>query len=60
MEYELEEVEKDYIAFRKEMGEYDIENMRNSTFMVMADTVKSLSWKESNLFNQSLDFNEIQ
>jgi hypothetical protein len=43
MEYELEEVEMDYIAFRKEMGEYDIENMRNSTFMVMADTVKSLS-----------------
>jgi hypothetical protein len=42
MEYELEEVEKDYIAFRKEMGEYDIENI-NSTFMVMADTVKSLS-----------------
>jgi hypothetical protein len=43
MEYELEEVEIDYIAFRKEMGEYDIESMRNSTFMVMADTVKSLS-----------------
>jgi hypothetical protein len=43
MEYELEEVERDYIAFRIEMGEYDIENMRNSIFMVMADTVKSLS-----------------
>ena len=43
MEYELEEVEIDYVAFRKEMGEYDIENMKYSTFMVMADTVKSLS-----------------
>ena len=43
MEYELEEVEIDYIAFRKEMGEYDIEDMKNSTFMVMVDTVKYLS-----------------
>ncbi len=43
MEYELEEVERDYIAFRKEMGEYDIENMKSNTSMVMADTVKSLS-----------------
>jgi hypothetical protein len=42
MEYELEEVERDYIAFRKEMGEYGIENVRNSILMV-ADTVKSFS-----------------
>jgi hypothetical protein len=25
MEYDLEEVEKDYIEFRKELGEYNIE-----------------------------------
>jgi hypothetical protein len=25
MEYDLEEVEKDYIEFRKEFGEYNIE-----------------------------------
>ena len=43
MEYELEEVEIDYIAFRKEMGEYHIENLRDSTFLITADTVKSLS-----------------
>ena len=43
MGYELEEVERDYITFRKEMGEYNLDNMRNSTFMVMADTVKFLS-----------------
>jgi len=43
MEYELEEVERDYIEFRKEMGEYNTEIVKNSTFMGMVDTVKSLS-----------------
>ena len=43
MEYELEEVERDYIEFRKEMGEYNIEIVKNSISMLMADTAKSLS-----------------
>ena len=43
MEYELEEVERDYIEFRKEMGEYNIETLKNSIFIAMTDTVKSLS-----------------
>jgi hypothetical protein len=43
MEYELEEVERDYIEFRKEMGEYNMEIVKNSIFMEMIDTVKSLS-----------------
>ena len=46
MEYELEEIERDYIEFRKEMGEYNIEYIeivKNSILMVMTDTAKSLS-----------------
>jgi hypothetical protein len=43
MEYELEEIERDYIEFRKEMGEYNIEIVKNSILMVMTDTAKSLS-----------------
>jgi hypothetical protein len=43
MKYELEEVERDYIEFRKEMGEYNTEIVKNSIFMGMVDTVKSLS-----------------
>ena len=43
MEYELEEVERDYIEFRKEMGEYTIEIVRSSISMVMMDTVPSFS-----------------
>lgn len=43
MEYELEEVERDYIEFRKEMGEYDIEIVKSSISMVMIDTITSFS-----------------
>lgn len=43
MEYELEEVERDYIEFRKEMGEYDIEIVKSSISMVMIDTITSVS-----------------
>jgi hypothetical protein len=43
MEYELEEVERDYIEFRKEMGEYTIEIVRSSISMVTIDTVPSFS-----------------
>jgi hypothetical protein len=34
MECELEEVERDYIEFRKEMREYNIEIMKNNIFMI--------------------------
>ena len=43
MEYELEEVERDYIEFRKEMGEYNIEIVKSSISMVMIDTITSFS-----------------
>jgi hypothetical protein len=43
LECELEEVERDYIEFRKEMGEYNTETVKNSIFLAMTDTVKSLS-----------------
>jgi hypothetical protein len=43
MEYELEEVERDYIEFRKEMGEYTIEIMKNNVFMIVTDAVTSFS-----------------
>jgi hypothetical protein len=43
MEYELEEVERDYIEFRKEMGEYNRDIVKNSISMVMVDTVTSFS-----------------
>lgn len=43
MEYEREEIERDYIEFRKEMGEYNIEIVKNSISMVMTGTVKSFS-----------------
>jgi hypothetical protein len=43
MQYELEEVERDYIEFRKEMGEYDIELINGSTTLVMVDTITSFS-----------------
>ena len=32
MEYELEEVERDYIELRREMGEYNIE-LRKATYL---------------------------
>ena len=41
MEYELEEVERDYIEFRKEMGEYDIDMVKSCISMVMADIITS-------------------
>ncbi|MHB8103777.1 MAG: hypothetical protein ACYDEF_16855 [Methanosarcina sp.] len=41
MEYELEEVERDYIEFRKEMGEYNIEIVKNSISMLMADLLNA-------------------
>jgi hypothetical protein len=34
MEYEFEEVERDYIEFRKELGEYNMEIMKNNIFMI--------------------------
>ena len=43
MEYELEEVERDYIEFRKEMGEYNIELVKCSTALVMTDAITSFS-----------------
>jgi hypothetical protein len=43
VEYELEEVERDYIKFRKEMGEYNIELVKCSTSMVMIDAITSFS-----------------
>jgi hypothetical protein len=43
MEYELEEVERDYIEFRKEMGEYNTEVVKSSISIVMMDTIKCLS-----------------
>jgi hypothetical protein len=43
MEYELEEVERDYIEFRKEMGEYTIEIAKSSISMVTIGTVPSFS-----------------
>jgi hypothetical protein len=41
MEYELEEVERDFIEFRKEMGEYTIEIVKNDFHMIMTDAVSS-------------------
>lgn len=41
MEYELEEIERDYIEFRKEMGEYNIEIVKNSISMLMADLLNA-------------------
>jgi hypothetical protein len=43
MEYELEEVERDYIEFRKEMGEYNIEIVKSNISMVIVDTITSFS-----------------
>jgi hypothetical protein len=43
MEYELEEVERDYIEFRKEMGEYTIEIAKSSISMVTIGTAPSFS-----------------
>ncbi len=52
MEYELEEVERDYIEFRREMGEYNIEIAKSSIYMVMIDTITSLQLKrELTYFN---------
>lgn len=43
MQYELEEVERDYIEFRKEMGEYNVEIVKSSISMVMIDGLTSFS-----------------
>ncbi len=43
MEYELEEVERDYIEFRKEMGEYNIEMVKSGVSMLIVDTITSFS-----------------
>ena len=43
MEYELEEVERDYIEFRKEMGEYNIEIVKSNISIVIVDTITSFS-----------------
>lgn len=43
MECELEEVERDYIEFRKEMGEYNIDIMKISRSMVIPDAIPSFS-----------------
>jgi hypothetical protein len=42
LECELEEVERDYLEFRKEMGEYTIEILKNNLFMEMMDVVTSV------------------
>lgn len=34
MECELEEIERDYIEFRKELGEYNIDIMKNNFFVI--------------------------
>ena len=43
MEYELEEVERDYIEFRKEMGEYNIELIKTDLSMAIPDAIPSFS-----------------
>jgi len=43
MEYELEEVERDYIEFRKELGEYNIDIIKTGLSLVVPDAVPSFS-----------------
>ena len=43
MEYELEEVERDYIEFRKELEEYNIDIMKISLSMEIQDAIPSFS-----------------
>jgi hypothetical protein len=50
MEYELEEVERDNIEFRKEMGEYNIEMVKSSISMLIVDTINFFQLKGEYLF----------
>ena len=43
MEYELEEVERDYIEFRKELGEYNIDVIKSGLSMAIPDAIPSFS-----------------
>jgi hypothetical protein len=43
MEYELEEFERDYIEFRKELGEYDVEIIKTYISMEIPDAIPSFS-----------------
>jgi hypothetical protein len=43
MEYELEEVERDFIEFRKELGEYNIDIIKTSLSLAIPDAIPSFS-----------------
>jgi hypothetical protein len=43
MEHELEKIERDYIEFRKELGEYNIEIIKTGLSMAIPDAIPSFS-----------------